>query len=149
MTDVEELTERVDGIVHEDTQLHEAGLDLTVAEVYDIDRPGEIDFGGDELEAAVSSPHETNLRDPDDDYAWWELGAGTYLLEYNEGLASEEPLVCQPRSELLERGGTQPDGLRLGTESDPAVGPTGRPRSEGKHPGVDATDAGVAGWSNG
>jgi hypothetical protein len=108
MTDVEELTERVDGIVHEDTQLHEAGLDLTVAEVYDIDRPGEIDFGGDELEAAVSSPHETNLRDPDDDYAWWELGAGTYLLEYNEGLASEEPLVCQPRSELLERGGTHP-----------------------------------------
>jgi len=75
MTDAEELLERVDGIVHEDTQLHEAGLDLTVAEVYDIDRPGEIDFGGDELEAAVSSPHETNLRDPDDDYAWWELGA--------------------------------------------------------------------------
>ncbi|PSP62711.1 dCTP deaminase [Halobacteriales archaeon QH_8_64_26] len=108
MTDAEELLERVDGIVHEDTQLHEAGLDLTVAEVYDIDRPGEIDFGGDELEAAVSSPHETNLRDPDDDYAWWELGAGTYLLEYNEGLASEEPLVCQPRSELLERGGTHP-----------------------------------------
>ena len=108
MTDAEELLERVDGIVHEDTQLQEAGLDLTVAEVYDIDRPGEIDFGGDELEAAVSSPHETNLRDPDDDYAWWELGAGTYLLEYNEGLASEEPLVCQPRSELLERGGTHP-----------------------------------------
>ncbi|PSP74690.1 dCTP deaminase [Halobacteriales archaeon QS_3_64_16] len=108
MTDAEKLTERVDGIVHEDTQLHEAGLDLTAAEIHDIDRPGEIDFGGDELEAAVSSPHETNRRNPEDDYTWWELGAGTYLLEYNERLASEGPLVCQPRSELLERGGNHP-----------------------------------------
>jgi hypothetical protein len=108
MTDAEELLERVDGIVHEDTQLHETELDLTVAEIHDIDRPGEIDFGGDELEAAVTSSHETNLRNPDDDYAWWELGAGTYLLEYNERLASEEPLVCQPRTALLERGGSHP-----------------------------------------
>ena len=108
MTDAEELLERVDGIVHEDTQLHEAELDLTVAEIHDIDRPGEIDFGGDGLEAAVRSPHEKNLRNPDDDYAWWELGAGTYLVEYNERLASEQPLVCQPRSELLERGGSHP-----------------------------------------
>jgi hypothetical protein len=108
MADTEELLERVDGIVHEDTQLHEAGLDLTVAEVYDVDRPGEIDFGGDELEAAVGSPHGTNLRNPDDEYAWWELGAGTYLIEYNERLASAEPLVCQPRTELLERGGSHP-----------------------------------------
>ena len=108
MTDATELTECVDGIVHEDTQLHDGGLDLTVAAIHGIDTPGEIDFGGDELDAAVPSPHETNLRHPDDDYEWWELGEGTYLVEFNETLSTTEPLVCQPRTALLERGGSHP-----------------------------------------
>ncbi|PSQ23906.1 dCTP deaminase [Halobacteriales archaeon QS_8_65_32] len=108
MSDVDDLTERVEGIVHEETQRHEAGLDLTVAAIYDVDGSGAIDFGGDELDAAVTSPRASNLRHPDDDYEWWELPGGTYLVEYNETLSTDEPLLCQPRSELLERGGVHP-----------------------------------------
>ncbi len=45
-------------------------------------------------------------RDPDDDYQWWELSAGTYLIEYNESLTDEA--LLQPRPELVERGGSHP-----------------------------------------
>jgi len=108
MTDAEELAEDVGGIVHEGTQIHEEGVDLTIAAIHDIDRPGEIDFGGDELDAAVTAPYKGNLRNPGDDYEWWELGGGTYLIEFNETLSTTEPVVCQPRTELLERGGSHP-----------------------------------------
>ena len=36
------------------------------------------------------------------------MGGGTYLIEYNEQLATDEPLICQPRTELLARGGSHP-----------------------------------------
>lgn len=108
MTDAERLAEHVEGIVHEETQVHERGLDLTVETIHEVDAPGAIDFGGGELDAAVTSSHDTNLRNPNDDYGWWELAEGTYLLEYNETLAVEESIVCQPRTELLERGASHP-----------------------------------------
>lgn len=104
MTD---LLDAVDGIVHEPTQVRDdGGVDLTVADVYEVADPGRIDFGGGELEDADLEPHDRVWRDPDDDYQWWHLEAGTYLLEYNESLSGEAHL--QPRVDLLERGGSHP-----------------------------------------
>ncbi|GAB6860705.1 hypothetical protein ACFR97_07770 [Haloplanus litoreus] len=34
---------------------------------------------------------ETQVR-PDDDYEWWHLDGGQYLIEYNESLTTERPL---------------------------------------------------------
>ncbi|WP_415380336.1 dCTP deaminase [Halosimplex sp. TS25] len=107
MTD---LTAFVDGIVHEPTQTEGRGLDLTVTEIYSVTTPGRVDFGGGELEAADLEPHDRQYRNEDDDYQWWHLDAGQYLVEYNESLALPDDLVAtvQTRDELLARGAFHP-----------------------------------------
>jgi hypothetical protein len=100
------LTDFVDGIVHEPTQTEGQGLDLTVAEVHEITEPGRVDFCGGELAAAETEPHPAAKRNPDDDYEWWVLDAGQYLIEYNETLSPPDgvELVVQTREELLTQG---------------------------------------------
>lgn len=105
-----DLTEFVDEIVHEPTQTESPGLDLTVANVHEVTAPGRVDFGGGELEPAETEPHPSEKRDPDDDYEWWSLDAGQYLVEYNETLTppADVTLVVQTREELLARGAFHP-----------------------------------------
>jgi deoxycytidine triphosphate deaminase len=104
-----EYTRFVDGIVHEPTQTEGRGLDLTVSDIYEVSEPGRVDFGGGELEAATVAHHESEKRNPDDDYEWWHLDAGTYLAEYNESLSSDNMrLTVQTRRALLERGASHP-----------------------------------------
>lgn len=103
------LTDYVDNLVHEPTQVHDHGIDLTVSAIYDVAEPGSLDFGGDELEDAELDPHPTTLQQPDDEYGWWDLGAGQYVIQHNEFLTEpEEALLVQPRNELLARGGSHP-----------------------------------------
>lgn len=105
-----DLTEFVDDIVHEPTQTDGRGLDLTVAGISRVAEPGRVDFGGGELTAAELEAVETERRNPDDDYGWWNLESGRYLIEYNESLTvpSDERLVLQIRDELLARGAFHP-----------------------------------------
>ena len=104
----EALTEHVEGIVHEETQVGEHGLGLTVAEIHEIEEPGRVDFGGGELEEATTAPHESEKRNADDDYEWWNLDAGQYLVEFNERVSADEPLCLQTREEVRERGAFHP-----------------------------------------
>ncbi|ELZ34871.1 deoxycytidine triphosphate deaminase [Halogeometricum pallidum JCM 14848] len=119
------LADRLDGIVHADTQVAERGVDLTVAEIRSVDEPGRIDFGGGELTDAASSPVETEKRNSEDDYGWWNLEEGTYLLSYNETLTEGDPLVLQPRTELRERGGSHPTLFTDSVGTVPLSVPTG------------------------
>lgn len=98
----------VSGLLHEPTQVHDGRVDLTVTEVYEIESAGRVDFGGGELEPAGLSPHERVWRSETDDYQWWNLLSGHYLVEYNESLEVTEPVVIQPREALLERGAAHP-----------------------------------------
>jgi hypothetical protein len=99
-----DYTNLVDDIVHEPTQTEGRGLDLTVAEIHDVAEPGRVDFGGGELEPAERTPHFSQKRRPEDDYEWWHLDAGQYLVEYNETLATDREVTVQTRDELLARG---------------------------------------------
>jgi len=102
-----DLADAVEGLVHEPTQVRDDGrVDLTVAEVFEVVGPGRVDFGGGELAPAELAPHDRVRRDEADDYGWWHLGAGTYLVAYNESLSGAA--VLQPRTELVERGGSHP-----------------------------------------
>ena len=104
-----EYSQFLDGIVHEPTQSEGRGFDLTVAEVYEVTGPGRVDFGGGELADAETTPHDSEKRNPDDDYEWWHLDAGGYLLEYNESLTeSGMTFTVQTRTALLERGASHP-----------------------------------------
>jgi len=105
-----DLTAFVDGIVHEPTQTEGRGLDLTVAAVHEVTAPGRVDFGGGELVSAETEPHPSAERNEGDDYEWWDLDAGQYLLEYNESVAApaDVTLRVQTRDELLARGAFHP-----------------------------------------
>ena len=105
-----DLTGFVDDLVYEPTQTEGRGLDLTVAEVYEITEPGRVDFGGGELDPAELTPHDRTYRNSDDDYEWWHLDAGQYCIEYNESLSLPEDLALevQTRDELLARGTFHP-----------------------------------------
>jgi hypothetical protein len=105
--DPSDIAVSVDGLLHEDTQVHEGGVDLTVAEVSVVDGAGRVDFGGGELDPASTAPHPTRRRNPEDDYEWWYLDAGQYLIEYNESLDGG-PFLLQTRSAVLERGASHP-----------------------------------------
>jgi hypothetical protein len=98
----------VDGLLHAETQVHEDGVDLTVGQVYVVDDPGRVDFGGGELAPATTTAHETRRRNPEDDYEWWHLAAGQYLIEYNESLSGGEAFLLQTREAALERGASHP-----------------------------------------
>jgi hypothetical protein len=99
----------IDGLVHEPTQTEGDGVDLTVAEIHEVTAPGRVDFGGGELEAAATEPHDGEKRDPDDEYEWWSLDPGTYLAEYNESIAEADlRFTVQTRDALLERGAFHP-----------------------------------------
>lgn len=101
--------ELLDGIVYEPTQTEGHGFGLTVADVYEVAEPGRVDFGGGELAEADLTAHERTKRNPDDDYEWWHLEAGQYLIEYNESLVSADTTVTvQTRTELLARGAFHP-----------------------------------------
>ncbi len=103
------LAESVDNLVHGPTQVHDHGVDLTVSAIYEVTAPGRLDFGGDELEDADLEPVPTTLREPDDDYGWWELSGGQYVIQHNEFVTDVgEPLTLQARNDLLARGGSHP-----------------------------------------
>ncbi len=104
----EETAEFLDNIIYLDTQAQEAGLDLTVNKVYEIEGRGELDFGGDERTDAEIKEIKPELRDPKDDYGWWELEQDTYLIEYNEELNQEKSAILQPLPRLTRNSSTHP-----------------------------------------
>ncbi|NHN61271.1 MULTISPECIES: dCTP deaminase [Halorussus] len=103
-----ELTTLVDGLLHEETQVTDRGVDLTVNEVLRVETPGRVDFGGDELDDPNVSAHEKVWRSDDDDYQWWHLAGGQYLVEYNETVAADRPLRVQTRDAVREMGAFHP-----------------------------------------
>lgn len=121
--DAEDLLDCVDGIVHFDTQRAPQGLDLNVEAVFRIEGPGRLDFGGSEFEPAARETVEPGLAAPDDDYGWWELTAGSYLVGYNETpeLADRQVGLVHALPRLQRAGASHPafvvdgDEVTLGT----------------------------------
>lgn len=105
---LDDIEDRLDGLVHAETQRHDDGIDLTVDSVSLLTAPAQVDFGGGELTEGDSQELTPTKRSPDDDYGWWTLTGGTYLVTYNESLSGAEPVTVQPRVELAERGCSHP-----------------------------------------
>ena len=103
-----QLTTLVSGLLHEETQVTERGLDLTVNEVLRVETPGRVDFGGDELDNANLSGHDKVWRNDEDEYQWWHLDGGQYLVEYNETFSTDRALTVQTRDEVRVRGAFHP-----------------------------------------
>lgn len=100
------LADRVDGLIHAPTQGHGDRVDLSVASVARVREAGAIDFGGGELAPAETASVAPAKRDPTDEYGWWELERGTYLVEFNESLTGR--VRVEPRPALVARGASLP-----------------------------------------
>lgn len=105
-----DLPSYVDGLLHEPTQVHDGVVDLTAGDVYEIAKPGRVDFGGDERAPAELVAVPTTRRFVSDDYEWWDLEPGTYVLELNETLSPPEGgrLELQPHGALVDGGAFHP-----------------------------------------
>lgn len=102
----EELIEHIQNIVHKDTQLHKTRIDLTVDEIYQVQQPGSLDFGGSEYEPATADILNPHKRNKNDDYGWWELKAGCYKAKFNEDIALDEQILAlmNPHTHAREAG---------------------------------------------
>ena len=118
--DKEHVAERTTDLLHLDTQGFPFGVDLTVAEVHRLVGRGSLDFGGSEFAEAPTEKIEPVKRDADDDYGWWALEQGTYLVRYNEGidLEDDEVALIQPHPRLMRAGAHHPSFPAFGTEDD-------------------------------
>ena len=108
--DADTLRAQVRRLVHFDTQRSELGLDLTVNAVFHITMGGRLDFGGSEFQPADREPLTPQRAHPDDEYGWWNLEAGTYIIRYNEALDLEagQRVEVFPHERLLQAGVSHP-----------------------------------------
>lgn len=106
MRSADALARQIDGLVHLDTQRAPSGIDLTADEIYRTTGSGQLDFGGSEFQAVPREPITPVLDDPDDDYGWWTLEQGAYVVRYNESLRLDEgqKAVVSPLERTLHAG---------------------------------------------
>lgn len=120
----DEIRARLEGLVHFDTQASApSGLDLTAAALFALTEPGQLDFGGSEAKTAERQRLDPQRANPDDDYGWWKLEAGPYVVRYNESieLKGKQIALLAPHERLLAAGAHHPTvALRAPQEtSDP------------------------------
>jgi hypothetical protein len=106
----DEIVEKLDGVVHDKTQVGPFWVDLTVAEIHRYTKRGCLDFGGSEQQAAASKALHPRKKRGDDNYGWWELHQGVYRIVYNEtvGEVSGSLIQLSPHPRLLEAGAQHP-----------------------------------------
>ena len=114
------LVEHLDGLVHLDTQRAPNGIDLTVNTIFRPTGPGQLDFGGSEFGTMPREPLSPVLDDPEDDYAWWTLEEGTYIVQYNESLTLPDgQQACLYPLERTLRAGAHHGTFHLDSDRDP------------------------------
>ncbi|MFP3953721.1 MAG: dCTP deaminase [Candidatus Acetothermia bacterium] len=120
---IDELSDRVDGTIYEKTQFSPQGVDLTVRRIFEVTSPTELDFGGSEERPGELKEIPPEKRSPEDDYGWWDLAGGQYVVEYNESVQARDGLgIVVPLGRLTSGGSTHPPLLFRGVpESRPVL----------------------------
>ncbi|MGM0555794.1 MAG: dCTP deaminase [Myxococcota bacterium] len=100
----EEAVEQLEGLIHLDTQKGPNGVDLTVDSIHKIGEGGCLDFGGSEYREAEQLEMRAEREARDDDYGWWKLTPGDYIVEYNESFVGDGEARIYPHTRLLQSG---------------------------------------------
>lgn len=99
----------IEDMINEKIQVRSNSVDFTVCEVLKLKTEGSLDFGGGEFEASNVDKVEPVKREEDDDYGWWTLSGGTYLVRYNESISQLEGCgLLSPHPNLMLSGCTHP-----------------------------------------
>jgi hypothetical protein len=105
VTAEELFDEWLEGTIYRDKQVEARGVHLTVGQVHRLSEGGRVDFGGSELEPCPTEPVGPVKAQEDDEYGWWELDGGTYLVVFNERLREgAPPVLLTPNDRLLACG---------------------------------------------
>ncbi|KPK63055.1 MAG: hypothetical protein AMK73_05415, partial [Planctomycetes bacterium SM23_32] len=105
MTPEELFDDCLEGTVYRDKQVDAHGVHLTARDVRRLDAAGRIDFGGSELAPCATQAIQPQKAGPDDEYGWWRLEGGTYLVVFNERLKEgAPPTLLTPNARLLSCG---------------------------------------------
>jgi hypothetical protein len=101
-----QTAQRVKGILNEKFQVHGYWVDLTVRSISCLDPVGRLDFGGGEYAPAGVVPLAPRRLRPEDNYKWWELDRGCYIIAFNEtlALAENEIALLEPDPRTLRTG---------------------------------------------
>lgn len=104
----EEASGLVDGMVYKEKQVRELTVDLTVKEVRSVGGSGALDFGGSEYREAETEKLKPAKKEGEE-YGWWKLDEGVYLIRFNETVKPIEGLgLLSPHPRLLKAGATHP-----------------------------------------
>lgn len=103
-------------LIHAATQIQGYRTYLTVGKIAKLRGEAAFDFGGSEFADCDKELLEPQKRHPEDQYGWWTLTPGLYLVEYNEGLElpSGHAAVLMPWSQTAANGLTHPTRVLVG-----------------------------------
>jgi len=103
-----DAAKRVSGILHAKYQVHAFWVDLTVRGISGVDPVGRLDYGGGEYTPAGQVKIAPRRLRPQDNYQWWQLERGCYIVEFNESLAlaENEIALLEPDPRTLRTGAT-------------------------------------------
>lgn len=110
----------LDNTLHADTQVEAESVSLTVGAIKELTGPGHLDFGGGEFQLADRHDVEPMKRSDDDDYGWWSLAEGQYIVEFNEtiDLTQGDYALLQPHDHLYWNGVSHPTLLLDADDTD-------------------------------
>lgn len=97
-------------LVYAKKQVHKNSIDLTAKKIYKLAGGGKLDFGGSEYEKAPANILKPEFKDKDDNYGWWNLEKGFYIVKYNESLAISptQKAIILPHERLVEAAASHP-----------------------------------------
>ena len=100
-----ELKMHVNNLINEEIQVGENSVDLTVGRVFNLSGKGIVDFGGSEHVIRPQKEILSQKKEAEDEYGWWHLTHGTYLIQFNESLdLGDAVAVISPHVRLLNSG---------------------------------------------
>lgn len=103
----------IEGYINPDIQITPNGFDLTVANIYEFNKPGAMDFSNKERLIPPGKEIPPKKKTPQDKFGWWNLRSGAYKLITNEilNLPNDFVAIAFPRSSLLRMGAFTQTGV--------------------------------------
>ncbi len=97
--------EFLEGAIDRSSQVAECGVHLTVRDVHRLHSHGDLDFGGSEYRPAATRTVSVIEHKPGDQYGWWRLDQGVYIVKFNERVRAGAPsMLIAPNARLLATG---------------------------------------------
>ncbi|MCX5749120.1 MAG: deoxyuridine 5'-triphosphate nucleotidohydrolase [Candidatus Saganbacteria bacterium] len=114
--EIEELIKEkklVSNYIDLEKQLTPNGFDMTVAQVFEYDGSGRLDFSNNERVIPKTKELFPVKRKPDDKYGWWHLKKGSYKVVTNETVCIPNDIIsiAFTRSSLLRMGAFTQNGV--------------------------------------